>query len=714
MNQTDTLMDLLEESETYIENGEFFLAKESIKEAEKMCNLLCESELKQEFELCVCIDYSKLYLDFNQFQNAEDYVIKAFKLSQKSKNKELILSAIHNFIIFVFSLNLLEEERQKVLNYGILVERILLYDLTDLPYTDIVMLFLIMSDFSFIKGDVEHGQTLFERAYELERGEDGRIPFVYGYILERRHILHKFLGKEILKEVLLYIAHQVPDYVNHIVNEKDNIVLFHLSKQISAILRCIVSYVNLGIITCTDSEYLEVIANLKNIYLSVLKIQKANKRGKTSYLEWLEYSVIIEKIPEEYIYIDYIQFPFVLRREQMLGDLALSFISVKKDRGKVLIERYEPIHLLEQRALHMMLNALTRTSRNTEELRFFSKLLNNDNALCKNLYNLLLKPVFENHVDKKKGLLISADVELNYIPFSLFVNENGEYMIERYHILQTSSLRDFDGEVTFEAIDCTNALIIGNPQFSIDRTQNYDSKNLFYLEPLPLSKVESEIVSETLGVLPVMKRAAKKSVFDKIDASLLHLATHGSVGEIKEEEEGLVFPLSRCCIYLSGANDYIYSGQELEEYGNGVITAEEMLEYDLSSINMAVLSVCFSGNGEVDYSQGILGFRTVLQANGVRIIVSALWEVHDFAAAIFMADFYKNIKTMKGAEALRKSQLYLKKISIKELKDEGWFDEKRIKKIGLVAEEMRRIARLPDETKIFENPKFWAGFIIIV
>ena len=70
------------------------------------------------------------------------------------------------------------------------------------------------------------------------------------------------------------------------------------------------------------------------------------------------------------------------------------------------------------------------------------------------------------------------------------------------------------------------------------------------------------------------------------------------------------------------------------------------------------------------------------------------------------------MKDMKPSEALRQAQQYLKSVSILELKNEGWFEDKLIKKVGLVAEEMRRIAQTPDYVKIFSEPKYWAGYNI--
>ena len=69
---------------------------------------------------------------------------------------------------------------------------------------------------------------------------------------------------------------------------------------------------------------------------------------------------------------------------------------------------------------------------------------------------------------------------------------------------------------------------------------------------------------------------------------------------------------------------------------------------------------------------------------------------------------------MKFSEALRKAQKYLKSVSLLELKNEGWFDDKLIKKVGLVAENMRRIAQGPDDAKIFCEVKYWACYNIIV
>ena len=86
-------------------------------------------------------------------------------------------------------------------------------------------------------------------------------------------------------------------------------------------------------------------------------------------------------------------------------------------------------------------------------------------------------------------------------------------------------------------------------------------------------KVEAQIVSEVLGTILFLKDKAKKSVLLDSDCQLMHIATHGSYFDIKEEDEGNVVALSRSCFYLAGANDWMFNQSEYSDCGTGIMTA---------------------------------------------------------------------------------------------------------------------------------------------
>jgi CHAT domain-containing protein len=150
----------------------------------------------------------------------------------------------------------------------------------------------------------------------------------------------------------------------------------------------------------------------------------------------------------------------------------------------------------------------------------------------------------------------------------------------------------------------------------------------------------------------------------------LHFATHGffapkeiksalKVGDPKRVLDGDSLPrfighhpglLSG--IVLAGAN-----GPTDDD--DGVLTALEVSELDLTRVELAVLSACETGLGEVAGGEGVLGLQRAFQIAGARTTITSLWKVDDQATRKLMERFYDNYwkKNLGTLEALREAQL---------------------------------------------------------
>jgi CHAT domain-containing protein len=146
-----------------------------------------------------------------------------------------------------------------------------------------------------------------------------------------------------------------------------------------------------------------------------------------------------------------------------------------------------------------------------------------------------------------------------------------------------------------------------------------------------------------------------------------HLATHGffadkavrSAFQLDERlyerntrdraTPGARSPLVLSGLVLAGANKPDPAGD------GGILTAEAIVGLDLSGLDLAVLSACETGLGEVAGGEGVYGLQRAFHQAGCRDVVASLWRVNDEATAALMAVFYRKLwqENLPPVEALR-------------------------------------------------------------
>ncbi len=109
-------------------------------------------------------------------------------------------------------------------------------------------------------------------------------------------------------------------------------------------------------------------------------------------------------------------------------------------------------------------------------------------------------------------------------------------------------------------------------------------------------------------------------------------------------------------LVLAGANRPVEEGHE-----DGILTALEVSELDLSKVELATLSACETGLGQTAGGEGLLGLQRAFQLAGAKTTMASLWQVPDRATQALMSRFYENLwqRRMPKLEALRDAQLWL-------------------------------------------------------
>ena len=168
--------------------------------------------------------------------------------------------------------------------------------------------------------------------------------------------------------------------------------------------------------------------------------------------------------------------------------------------------------------------------------------------------------------------------------------------------------------------------------------------------------------------------ASLKSLGNNADPSpsVLHIATHGyffpDPAAAQSPSESNQFkmsehPMIRSGLILAGGNHAWKTGRPLYEgQEDGILTAFEISQMNLSNTELVVLSACETGLGDLVGNEGVYGLQRAFKIAGARYLIMSLWQVPDFHTQVFMSAFYKH--WLEGGisipEAFRATQSELK------------------------------------------------------
>ena len=111
---------------------------------------------------------------------------------------------------------------------------------------------------------------------------------------------------------------------------------------------------------------------------------------------------------------------------------------------------------------------------------------------------------------------------------------------------------------------------------------------------------------------------------------ILHIATHGYF-DPDTDQPGLSMAetMIGSGIALAGVNDPI------NEKGDGLLTAFEMVNLNLDSTELVVLSACETGKG-ANHGEGVYGLQRAVRVAGAENLIMSLWKVDDQATQKLM------------------------------------------------------------------------------
>ncbi len=252
---------------------------------------------------------------------------------------------------------------------------------------------------------------------------------------------------------------------------------------------------------------------------------------------------------------------------------------------------------------------------------------------------------------------------------TLFDPLTKNYLIDELEIIQLSSTKDFLNlnrtETSGDVIN--SALLVGRPTYKmsgsnvvIASTRSFEE--ISNVADLPGTEEEinaiHQLAEKTGTECKVLLREDAKEAMVKslLNQGLVHIATHGFFME--DEQAPSVDPMLSSGLLLAGVSDF----QESPDQEDGILTAYEIMNLNMSDLKMVVLSACETGLGEIASGEGIYGLQRAFFVGGAQSVVMSLWKVDDSATKDLMTTFYKEyLKTGNKRDAFLTAQRKIKK-----------------------------------------------------
>ena len=443
------------------------------------------------------------------------------------------------------------------------------------------------------------------------------------------------------------------------------------------------------LITEKPAEYETLKTDTENLEKDITRLSSdfANAKKALS-VTWKQ---IQEKLKPNEVAIDMVSYNYY--NKKWTDSLVYGAFVIKKDSK---FPKY--ITLFEQKQLE---NLLKRESDNKNVSRI------NIHYRSKAIADLFLKPVEQDLKDIKTIYLSPSGLghQINFLALPVSASQTlGDAF--QVHILgstseivnyKTASLDKksnleiiFYGNIDYDKSDVavkttTDSLAVDNTEFASLTTRSANTDKYDYLKgtKVEINKINALAQQNNFKSTVIDDKIATEESIKLLDGKktpfVLHLATHGfffpdpKIDSSKnfnfDEKSKSNFykmaddPMMRSGLLLAGANKFWGKPTENITTDDGILTANEISNLDLSSCQLVVMSACETGLGDINGSEGVFGLQRAFKMAGVKNIIMSLWKIDDEKTVEFFDIFYANCfsgKTIHEAFQLAQTQMKTK------------------------------------------------------
>ena len=403
-------------------------------------------------------------------------------------------------------------------------------------------------------------------------------------------------------------------------------------------------------------------------------LNSGNQQLISDYNQWLDqknllalyYSFSKEELAEQKVNLDSIQ-RVANRMEKSLSERSGLFGSTYSSKspeigqlqtslksGETAIELIKSGHGLDNSSVKYLAIIITRdhlskvTLDNGDELegrqfkayRNFIRIKKDDPYAYEKYWKSI-----NDHLPESSTIYFSPDGVYNQINVNTFIGPTGKYVLDDVNLVNLTTLKDLlnshDKNLSKEAT------LLGNP--------SYGSPSV---TPLPGTAKEISIVNKVLKShqysthMAIGSEATESFLKQNSKSSILHVATHGFFVADPKQSNSQVFriPLNNASENVLLRSGLLLAGEGsskgamgFSEENNGVLTSYEVMNLDLSTTDLVVLSACETGLGDVMAGEGVYGLQRAFMVAGASAVIMSLWKVDDLATQQLMDEFYHQL-----------------------------------------------------------------------
>ncbi|PKN71539.1 MAG: hypothetical protein CVU54_00515 [Deltaproteobacteria bacterium HGW-Deltaproteobacteria-12] len=245
--------------------------------------------------------------------------------------------------------------------------------------------------------------------------------------------------------------------------------------------------------------------------------------------------------------------------------------------------------------------------------------------LSEKVYDVFLKPVIP-FVSGDRICFVPHG-PLYYLPFAA-MSYKGQYLVDGFSMFYLPGAGVLKYVMKKQPSAGLAVLAFGNPDLGNKQLE------------LPYAEAEVENIKKIIPQTKVYLKAdaTKNKVKEMLsNYDIVHFATHGLFIEEAPMNSGLLL--------AAGA------------HGDGRLTAAEIFKLQFNG-RAIVMSACKTALGLSSTGSEIMGLNRAFLYAGSPSVVATLWNIEDKSTAVFMENFYKNLKNNEDiADSLKNTQL---------------------------------------------------------